>query len=157
LAAVVGRPEIMDAPLPGGLGGTYAASPLGCVAGLAVLDFIKDNNLVERAREIGAVFGDRLRILQQAYPDQIGDIRADRGAMIAMELVSGGNADKPDAELTKALVASAAAHGLILLSCGIRGNVIRFIPALTISAELIDEGLDILGDCLAELTARGAP
>jgi 4-aminobutyrate aminotransferase/(S)-3-amino-2-methylpropionate transaminase len=153
LAAVVGKAEIMDAPLPGGLGGTYAASPLGCVAGLAVMDLIQEHDLVVRAREIGALFGERLRVLQQAFPDRVGEIRADRGAMIAMELVQDGDAGKPDPELTRALVASAAKHGLILLSCGIRGNVIRFIPALTISDELIDEGLDILGDCLAELTA----
>ncbi len=153
LAAVVGKAEIMDAPLPGGLGGTYAASPLGCVAGLAVMDLIKEHDLAVRAREIGALFGERLRVLRQAYPDHVGEIRADRGAMIAMELVSDGDAGKPDPELTRALVATAAAHGLIILSCGIRGNVIRFIPALTINDELIDEGLDILDDCLAELTA----
>ena len=151
IAAVVGKAEIMDAPLPGGLGGTYAASPLGCVAGLAVMDLIKEHDLVARAREIGTLFGERLRVLQQAYPDRVGEIRADRGAMIAMELVTDGDAGKPDPELTRALVASAAQNGLILLSCGIRGNVIRFIPALTISDELIDEGLDILGDCLAKL------
>jgi 4-aminobutyrate aminotransferase/(S)-3-amino-2-methylpropionate transaminase len=152
IAAVVGKAEIMDAPLPGGLGGTYAASPLGCVAGLAVMDLIKEHDLVARAREIGALFGERLHVLQQAHPDRVGEIRADRGAMIAMELVQDSDAGKPDPDLTRALVATAAARGLILLSCGIRGNVIRFIPALTISDELIDEGLDILGDCLAELT-----
>jgi 4-aminobutyrate aminotransferase/(S)-3-amino-2-methylpropionate transaminase len=153
LAAVVGKAEIMDAPLPGGLGGTYAASPLGCVAGLVVMDLIEEKDLVVRAREIGALFGERLRVLQQACPNRVGEIRADRGAMIAMELVSDGDAGKPDPELARALVATAAAHGLIILSCGIRGNVIRFIPALTISDELIDEGLDILGDGLAELTS----
>ena len=73
--------------------------------------------------------------------------------MIAIELVSDGDAEKPDPEFAKALVATAARNGLILLSCGIRGNVIRFLPALTISDELIAEGLDILADCLAELTA----
>jgi 4-aminobutyrate aminotransferase/(S)-3-amino-2-methylpropionate transaminase len=153
IAAVVGKAEIMDAPLPGGLGGTYAASPLGCVAALAVMDIIDDNNLVERAQEIGAIFGKRLHALQQTHPDKVGDIRAERGAMIAMELVSDGDAMKPDPELTKKLVAAAVKHGLILLSCGIRGNVIRFMPALTINDELINEGLDILEGCLVELTA----
>ena len=152
LAAVVGKAEIMDAPLPGGLGGTYAASPLGCVAGLVVMDLIEEQDLVMRALDIGSLFGERLRVLQEAHPDRVGEIRADRGAMIAMELVQDGIAEKPDPELARALVATAARHGLILLSCGIRGNVIRFIPALTISDETIDEGLDILGDCLAELT-----
>lgn len=153
IAAVVGKAEIMDAPLPGGLGGTYAASPLGCVAGIAVMDLIESENSLLRAREIGAIFGKRLRSLQSEHPDRIGEIRADHGAMIAMELVQEGRADKPDPELTRALVATAAKHGLILLSCGIRGNVIRFIPALTISDELIAEGLAIIGNCLAELEA----
>ncbi len=153
IAAVVGKAEIMDAPLPGGLGGTYAASPLGCVAGLAVMDLIDDNHLMDRAREIGALFDEQLRALQRTHPDRIGEIRTDRGAMIAMELVSDGDADKPNPELTKALVGTAAKNGLIILSCGIRGNVIRFIPALTISDELITEGFGILGGCLAELTS----
>jgi len=153
LAAVIGKAEIMDAPLPGGLGGTYAASPLGCVAGLAVLDVIARDGLVARAAEIGEIFGHRLRELQQTHPDVIGEIRADRGAMIAMELVHGGDAARPNPDLTKQLVATAGSKGLIILFCGIRGNVIRFIPALTITDELIDEGLDILGQCLAELVS----
>ena len=81
----------------------------------------------------------------------IGDIRASRGAMIAMELVKNGDAEQPDADLTKALVTLACQRGLVLLSCGIRGNVIRFLPALTISDELIYEGLDIVAACFREL------
>jgi 4-aminobutyrate aminotransferase/(S)-3-amino-2-methylpropionate transaminase len=151
LSAVVGKAEIMDAPLPGGLGGTYAGSPLGCTAALAVIDVIAGENLVERATQIGSVFGGRLSELQSLYPDVIGEIRADRGAMIAMELVKNGDAQQPDADLTKALVTLAYQRGLILLSCGIRGNVIRFLPALTISDELINEGLDIVEACFKEL------
>jgi len=154
IAAVVGKAEIMDAPLPGSLGGTYAGSPLGCVAALEVLDLIEELNLLERSREIGTVFGRRLRKLQGKHPDVIGEIRAERGAMIAMEMVSDGDSDKPNPELSKALVATTAKNGLILLSCGIRGNVVRFMPALTISNGLIDDGLEILGKCLAELTAK---
>jgi len=150
LAAVVGKAEIMDAPLPGGLGGTYAGSPIGCAAALAVIDVIRAEGLVERASEIGARFRARLHALQAKYPDTVGDVRADRGAMIAIELVEDGNVEKPAADLTRALVAAAYEHGLALLSCGINGNVIRFLPALTISDELIDEGLDILESCLAQ-------
>jgi 4-aminobutyrate aminotransferase/(S)-3-amino-2-methylpropionate transaminase len=153
LAAVVGKAEIMDAPLPGGLGGTYAASPLACVAGLAVLDLIENDGLVDRARTIGDLFGYSLRELQTRHPTAIGEIRSDRGAMIAMELVQDGDPARPDPDLTKSLVATAAANGLIILSCGIRGNVIRFVPALTISDELIHEGLDILSNCLTELVS----
>jgi len=151
LAAVVGKAEIMDAPLPGGLGGTYAGSPIGCAAALAVIDVIRDEGLVERANAISARFRERLYALQTKYPETVGDVRADRGAMIAIELVEGGDAGKPAVDLTKALVATAYEHGLVLLSCGVNGNVIRFLPALTISDALIDEGLDILETCLAEV------
>jgi len=151
LAAVVGKADIMDAPLPGGLGGTYAGSPVACVAALAVLDVIAEENLVERATQIGDLFGTRLRELQGQYPEVIGDVRTNRGAMIAMELIKNGDAEQPDADLTKAMVTLAYQKGLVLLSCGIRGNVIRFLPALTISDELINEGLDIIADCFREL------
>ncbi len=151
IAAVVGKAEIMDAPLPGGLGGTYGGSPLGCTAALAVIDVIREEKLVDRALEIGKRFDARLKALQKKRPQVIGDIRTSRGAMMAIELVKEGRADKPDADLTKALVAKAAENGLVLLSCGVNGNVIRFLPALTISDELIDEGLDIFEKCLGEL------
>ena len=150
LAAVVGKAEIMDAPHPGGLGGTYAASPLGCIASLAVLDIIAENDLVRRAQQIGALFGRRLGEMQREHPHCIGEIRADRGAMIAMELVKDNDPDRPNPELARTLVAAAARRGLLVLSCGIRGNVVRFMPALTITDELISEGLGILDACLAE-------
>jgi 4-aminobutyrate aminotransferase/(S)-3-amino-2-methylpropionate transaminase len=150
LAAVTGKAEIMDAPLPGGLGGTYGGSPVGCSAALAVIDVIREDGLVERALEIGARFKERLTALQAKYPQTIGDIRCDRGAMMAIELVTDGDVTKPAVELTKALVGTAYENGLVLLSCGVNGNVIRFLPALTITDELIDEGLDILESCLAK-------
>jgi 4-aminobutyrate aminotransferase / (S)-3-amino-2-methylpropionate transaminase / 5-aminovalerate transaminase len=147
LAAVVGKAEIMDAPLPGGLGGTYAGSPVGCAAALAVLEVM--DGLVERAVAIGARTKARLEAMQKKYPGAIGEIRADRGAMIAIELVEGGDAHRPAADLTKAIVAKAYESGLVLLSCGVYGNVIRLLPALTIEDELLDEGLDILDACFA--------
>ncbi len=150
LAAVVGKAEIMDAPLPGGLGGTYAGSPVGCTAALAVLDVIEQENLVDRALAIGERAKARLLALQKKYPDVVGEIRAERGAMIAMELVSNGDATQPAADLTKRLVAKAADNGLILLSCGVNGNVIRLLPALTIPDEILDEGLSLLETTLAE-------
>ena len=153
IAAVVGKAEIMDAPLPGGLGGTYAGSPIGCTAALAVIDVIREEQLVDRALEIGVRFDARLRALQRMHPQVIGDIRTSRGAMMAIELVEDGDVGRPAAELTRALVGKAAENGLVLLSCGVNGNVIRFLPALTISDELIDEGLDIFGKCLDELLA----
>ncbi len=151
LAAVVGKSEIMDAPLPGGLGGTYAGSPIGCAAALAMIDVIEEENLAEAACHVSEVFAGRLQSLQAKYPDTIGHLRTAHGAMLAMELVKNGDADQPDPELTKSLLGLAYQKGLVLLSCGARGNVIRFLPALNISDELINEGLDIIESCLAEL------
>ena len=151
IAAVVGKAEIMDAPLPGGLGGTYAGSPLGCVAGLAMIEVIEEEKLADSAVHVSEVFTARLQALQEKFPNHIGEIRTSHGAMMAMELVKGGDADEPDAELTKLLVAKGYESGLALLSCGARGNVIRFLPALNISDALINEGMDILENCLQEL------
>ena len=151
IAAVVGKAEIMDAPLPGGLGGTYAGSPLGCVAGLAMIDVIEEENLVDAAVHVGKQFNSRLEALQAKFPNNIGHLRTSHGAMMAMELVKNGDAEQPDAELTKALIGRAYENGLVLLSCGSRGNVIRFLPALNISDALVNEGMDILEKCLQEL------
>ena len=124
-----------------------------CAAALAVIDVINTENLVQRAGEIGELFGARLAALQEKYPGVIGDIRAQHGAMVAVELVKDGDVDQPDPDLTKELVSLAYERGLVLLSCGTRGNVIRFLPALTISDELIHEGLDILKSCFQESSA----
>ena len=148
LAAVTGKAEIMDAALPGGLGGTYAGSPIGCAAALAVIETIEQENLVSAANRIGARFKAGLNVLQEQYPNVIGEIRCDRGAMMSVELVYDGDPAKPAAELTKQIVAAAYQRGLILLSCGFYSNVIRFLPALTIDDALIDEGIAIFADCL---------
>ncbi|MDT0603080.1 4-aminobutyrate--2-oxoglutarate transaminase [Thalassotalea castellviae] len=141
IAAVVGKSEIMDAPLPGGLGGTYGGSPVACAAALAVLDVIESENLIKRANQIGDLFNQRLTQLKTAYPELILEVR-NQGAMIALELIENGDAEQANTALTQAIIANAAEHGLILLACGFYGNVIRFLPALTISDELIHEGLD---------------
>jgi 4-aminobutyrate aminotransferase/(S)-3-amino-2-methylpropionate transaminase len=143
IAAVVGRQAVMDGPEPGGLGGTYAGSPLGCAAGLAVLDVIEKEGLCERALEVGERLVEALRRLQEKHPDRVGDVRA-LGAMVAMELVQEGDAAKPDAGLAKALCARALESGLILLSCGVRGNVIRILAPLTIDFDHLEEGIGIL-------------
>jgi 4-aminobutyrate aminotransferase / (S)-3-amino-2-methylpropionate transaminase / 5-aminovalerate transaminase len=149
ISAVVGKSDIMDAPLPGGLGGTYAGSPVACAAALAVQDVIVEENLIEKSNQIGEKFSQRLQLIQKEFVNLIGDIRVN-GAMIAIELVKSGDSNQPDAETTKNIVVRAYQKGLVLLSCGIRSNVIRFLPPLTIGAELIDEGLDILQECIAE-------
>jgi len=145
IAAVVGKAEIMNAPGPGGLGGTYAASPLGCAAGLAVLDIIEKNSLCDRAVETGNRLMAGLGRLQADYPGLIGDVRG-LGAMVAMELISDGDFNQPNAGLTRALTHKAAELGLILLSCGVRGNVIRILAPLTIKSKHLEEGLDILAE-----------
>ncbi len=143
LAAVVGKKAVMDAPDPGGLGGTFAGSPLACAAGLAVLDVIEREALCERAIEIGEKLQASLGRLQLEYPDRIGDIRG-KGAMVAMELVNNGDVTQPDSVLTKTLLDQAAKSGLLLLSCGVRGNVIRILTPLTIPMNQLEEGLNTL-------------
>ncbi|MGH8253737.1 MAG: 4-aminobutyrate--2-oxoglutarate transaminase [Steroidobacteraceae bacterium] len=154
LSAVVGKAEIMDAPPPGGLGGTYAGSPLGCAAALAVLEVIKNEKLLDRSLKLGERLQTRLRTLQKRFP-AIGEIRG-VGSMVAIELVKNGKAEQPDADLTRALVQSAARHGLLILSCGVYGNVIRFLAPLTIPEALLDEGLDKLEAALVEVTAAAS-
>lgn len=143
LAAVVGKAEVMDAPDPGGLGGTYAGSPVACAAALAVLEVIEEEALCQRAIEVGNQLQSGLRKLQAEFPQSVGDVRG-QGAMVAMELIKHGDRAQPDSELTKALVGKAAEHGLILLSCGVRANVIRILVPLTIPEQHISEGLEIL-------------
>jgi 4-aminobutyrate aminotransferase/(S)-3-amino-2-methylpropionate transaminase len=151
LSAVTGKAEIMDAPGPGGLGGTYAGSPLGCAAGLAVLDVIRDEKLLERASQTGNFLVSRLKGLQARFP-QIGDVRG-LGAMVAIELVKNRRADTPDPDLTKALVQAAGKRGLVILACGMYGNVIRFLAPLTISDALLKEGMNLFEQSLGDATA----
>jgi 4-aminobutyrate aminotransferase / (S)-3-amino-2-methylpropionate transaminase / 5-aminovalerate transaminase len=144
LSGVSGKAAIMDAPGPGGLGGTYAGSPIACAAALAVLDAIAAEGLLERATRQGAQLKAGLEAMKSRNGlKMIGEIRG-IGAMVAMELVENGDAGKPDAALTKAITQAAAREGLVLLSCGVRGNVIRFLAPLTAGEALIEEGLKLL-------------
>jgi len=148
LSAVTGRAEIMDAPHSSGLGGTFGGNPVACAAALATIATIESDGLIERAQQIERLMTDRLMRVQ-ASDDRIGDVRG-RGAMIAIELVKSGTAD-PDPELTLKLATAAHAAGVIILTCGMFGNIIRLLPPLTISDELLTEGLDILAGLLGEL------
>jgi 4-aminobutyrate aminotransferase/(S)-3-amino-2-methylpropionate transaminase len=139
LSAVTGRAEIMDAPHVGGLGGTYGGNPIACAAALAVIETIEQDGLVERARAIGATMVERL----SSFADpRIGDVRG-RGAMVAVELVKAGTTE-PDADLTRAVAAAAHQQGLLVLTCGAYGNVLRFLPPLSMPDHLLDDGLDLL-------------
>ncbi|HET9420442.1 MAG TPA: 4-aminobutyrate--2-oxoglutarate transaminase [Nocardioides sp.] len=147
LAGVTGRAEMMDAPHTGGLGGTYGGNPLACAAALAVIETIEADGLVDRARSIGKTMLDRLGALQQRDP-RIGDVRG-RGAMVAVELVQPGTTE-PDAALTGKVAQAAHAQGLVVLTCGTYGNVLRFLPPLSIPDHLLAEALDVLDDVFAE-------
>jgi len=150
LSGVIGKADIMDAPAPGGLGGTYGGSPLGCAAGLAVLDVIEKEKLCDKAVAIGEQIRAWAEPLK-ARNNAVGDVRI-TGAMSAIEFVQDGDPDRPDPALTKAVAAKALDEGVLLLICGVRGNVIRFLPALTIAPELLAEALDTVGRAVNDLT-----
>ncbi|MFS2009222.1 4-aminobutyrate--2-oxoglutarate transaminase [Azospirillum sp. CT11-132] len=153
LSALTGKAALMDAPIPGGLGGTYAGSPLATTAALAVIDVIEEEKLIERAEKLGERIAGRFRTMAQRNSlSVIGDVR-NLGAMVAMELVTDRETKEPAADLTKALVAKAAEKGLILLSCGTYANVVRILVPLTASDALVDEGLDIIERSLEELVS----
>ena len=145
LSAVCGRAEIMDAPAPGGLGGTYAGNPLAVASALAVLDVIEDEHLCHRANVLGERLQQRLQSVRQNVP-QITDVRG-LGGMVAVEFNEPGS-DKPSADFTKKVQALALEKGLLLLSCGVYSNVIRFLFPLTISDATMAEALDLLEQAL---------
>ncbi|GLJ81064.1 4-aminobutyrate--2-oxoglutarate transaminase [Microbacterium imperiale] len=146
LAAVTGRAEIMDASHPGGLGGTYGGNPVACAAALAAIDAFENDGLIERAQQLGQRLTARLEALRAADP-RVGDVRG-HGAMIAAEFVDPATG-APDAALTSAVAKACIAQGVIVLTCGTYGNVIRFLPPLSITDELLDDGLDVVAAALA--------
>ncbi|QIK62165.1 4-aminobutyrate--2-oxoglutarate transaminase [Leucobacter viscericola] len=146
LSAVTGRAEIMDSAHAGGLGGTYAGSPIACAAALATIDTYEKENLTERAREIGAIIDEFFGEIAK-NDDRIGEIRG-RGALKAIEFVESGSKN-PNAALTGAIAKQAGEQGVIVLTCGTYGNVVRFLPPLSISDELLREGLQVVADALA--------
>jgi 4-aminobutyrate aminotransferase/(S)-3-amino-2-methylpropionate transaminase len=154
LSGVVGRAEVMDAPGPGGLGGTYGGNPIACAAGLAVLDVMRDERLPERAARIGSVIEERMQSWASEH-QLVGDVRV-MGAMAGMELVRDRKTKTPADTETAQVLALARERGLILLRAGIHHNVIRTLMPLTIPDEQLDEGLDIIGSALAEVAA-GSP
>jgi len=154
LSGVVGRAEVMDAPGPGGLGGTYGGNPVACAAGLAVLDVMRDERLPERAARIGSVVEERMRSWASEH-DLVGDVRV-MGAMAGMELVRDRKTKTPADTETAQILALSREKGLILLRAGMHHNVIRTLMPLTIPDDQLDEGLDIVGSALAEVAA-GSP
>jgi 4-aminobutyrate aminotransferase len=150
LAAVTGRAEIMDAPGPGGLGGTYGGNPLGIAAAHAVLDVIKDEDLCNRANQLGGRLKQRLESLRDKAPE-IVDIRG-LGFMNAVEF-NDKTTKLPSAEFANTVRLIALEKGLILLTCGVHGNVIRFLAPITIQDNIFGEALDILEASILEASA----
>jgi 4-aminobutyrate aminotransferase/(S)-3-amino-2-methylpropionate transaminase len=151
LAAVTGRADVMEAADPGGLGGTYGGNPLACAAALAVLDAMDRERIPERGRRIGERVTARFRSWAARVP-RIGDVRG-LGAMVGMELVADPASKAPDKALTVRLLAAALRRGLIVLSSGTYGNVVRVLAPLTIEDEVLDEGLEAMGAALEEALA----
>ena len=149
LSGVIGKADIMDAPDPGGLGGTYGGNPVACAAALAVLDVIEEENLLDRSNQIGQMIIDRVNAIKAEQDISIiGDVRT-VGAMTAFELIDkNGN---PSVELAKALTTIALEKNLILLSCGVFGNTIRILVPLTVSDEVLNEGLAVIEEAIREL------
>ncbi|QLG90596.1 4-aminobutyrate--2-oxoglutarate transaminase [Pseudomonas yamanorum] len=149
LAGVCGKAEYMDAIAPGGLGGTYAGSPIACAAALAVMEVFEEEHLLDRCKAVGEHLVTGLKAIQAKYP-VIGDVRA-LGAMIAVELFEDGDTHKPNAAAVASVVAKARDKGLILLSCGTYGNVLRVLVPLTSPDEQLNKGLAIIEECFSEL------
>ncbi|HXW46848.1 MAG TPA: 4-aminobutyrate--2-oxoglutarate transaminase [Streptosporangiaceae bacterium] len=148
LAGVTGRAEMMDAVHPGGLGGTYGGNPVACAAALGAIDTMLKEDLPAKARAIEAEMLPRLRRLAEQHP-VIGDVRG-RGAMIAVELVRPGTLE-PDSAAASKVARTCHGNGMIVLTCGTYGNVLRFLPPLVIGQDLLDEGLSILEDAFSGL------
>ncbi len=144
LAGVVGRAKIMDAPEPGGIGGTYAGNPVACAAALGVIEAFEQDNLLERSVKQGETMLKRLNALKAKGKGMpMGDVRG-LGAMVAFELVTKHGGNEPDAAAAKALAAKCLERGLLILTCGVYGDTVRLLCPLTASDEIVNEGLDIL-------------
>lgn len=155
IAGVIGRADVMDAVIPGGLGGTYGGNPVACAAALAAIEAIEEEGLLARSTALGATFHARFaEIGARVSPFRMWDIRG-LGAMLAIEFVTDFETATPDADLTKSVIAHALKRGLILLACGMHGNALRIMVPLTASDAIIEEGLEIfeaaLADAMAEL------
>ncbi|WP_407549650.1 4-aminobutyrate--2-oxoglutarate transaminase [Streptomyces sp. Pv4-95] len=148
LAAVTGRAEIMDAAHAGGLGGTYGGNPVACAAALGSIETMREQDLNGKARRIGEIMKPRLEAMAEKF-DIVGEVRG-RGAMIAIELVRSGSKD-PNPEATAALAKACHQEGLLVLTTGTYGNVLRFLPPLVIGEDLLNEGLDIIEAAFATL------
>ncbi|WP_409301197.1 4-aminobutyrate--2-oxoglutarate transaminase [Peribacillus sp. SCS-155] len=148
ISAVTGREDIMEAPGIGEIGGTYAGSPIGCTAAMAVIEMIQEENLLDRANCIGQKFKERFTALQSQI-DQIADVRS-LGAMCAMEFVENRESNSPAANIVKNILQRCHQNGLIILSAGLYGNIIRLLTPLVVTDDQLEEGFDVLEEAIVE-------
>jgi 4-aminobutyrate aminotransferase/(S)-3-amino-2-methylpropionate transaminase len=151
IAAVVGRADMMDAPHPGGLGGTYSGNPLACVAAIEAMNIIREEAFLQRARELGDKMRSHLQTLQEEFAI-IGDVRG-LGAMLVIEIVHDRETKQPFAEATSAINAETLKRGLITIRAGLYSNCVRFLPPLDITDEQLEEGMAILRESIAQVIA----
>jgi 4-aminobutyrate aminotransferase/(S)-3-amino-2-methylpropionate transaminase len=150
ISAVVGRSEVMDAPHAGGLGGTYSANPLACVAAISAIDTISDPDFLHRSVEVGIRLRSHLEAIQSRHPNLIGDVRG-LGSMLAMEVVSDAATRTPWMEATAAINAATLQRGVITIRAGLYSNCVRFLPPLVITDDQIDESMAVVADSVAEV------
>ena len=156
LSAVVGPADVMDAPHPGGLGGTYSGNPLACVAALEAIEQVAAPEFLQRSAEIGERLRGRLLEMQQRHPRLVGDVRG-LGSMLVMELVKDPVTKVPWMEATAALTAATVKRGVITIRAGLYSNCVRFLPPLTITNAELDEALDVVGIALDEVAKDMSP
>jgi 4-aminobutyrate aminotransferase / (S)-3-amino-2-methylpropionate transaminase / 5-aminovalerate transaminase len=154
LAAVTGDAAVMDSVAPGGLGGTFGGNPLACAAALAVLDEVGTSEFRARAEQVGERLRKRLDRIAERF-DAVGEVRG-LGPMLALELVRDPETREPNAELATATVATARERGLVLLSCGLYGNVVRILVPLVASDEELERGCDLLEESLVDAGTGGS-
>jgi len=147
LAAVTGRAEVMDAPHPGGLGGTYSGNPLACVAAIEAIDTIREPAFLARATAVGERMRGHLEAIQAEHPDLVGDVRG-LGPMLVMELVTDAESKTPDPDATVAVTLGTLERGVITIRAGLYSNCVRFLPPLDISDEEIDEAMAVVADAV---------
>jgi 4-aminobutyrate aminotransferase/(S)-3-amino-2-methylpropionate transaminase len=153
ISAIIGRAEVMEAPHPGGLGGTYSGNPLACVAALKALDTLTDPAFLARATEIGVRLRARLLAIQARHPRLVGDVRG-LGPMLAMELVKDTTTQEPWIEATQQVNAATLQRGVITIRAGLFSNCVRFLPPLTLSDAELDEAMDAVDASVDEVAAR---
>jgi 4-aminobutyrate aminotransferase/(S)-3-amino-2-methylpropionate transaminase len=155
LSAVVGRSEVMEAPHPGGLGGTYSANPLSCVAAVAAIDAISQPEFLARSADVGVLLRSRLEGIQADHPELIGDVRG-LGSMLVMEFVKDPVTKEPWMEATAAVTAETVKRGVITIRAGLYSNCVRFLPPLDISDEQLQEALEVVAESVASVAAAVA-